>query len=136
MKYDYRKILKRQYKKGKFLIKQRPNCNNDFKKTYDVFHCGICIAFFDTNSIRESVSGWKFFTMAVNGKLKPTVHIDFKKTYAGIRIDFIEIINPILLAQFCFTKKVLIEKVENPCLNIKYMTFSSQERFNEYLMTF
>jgi len=132
---DYRKILKKHYKKGKFTIIQRPNCNNDFKKIYDVFHCGVYIACFDTNSIRESFSGYRFYIVAVNKKFKPTVHIDFNKTHVGVRIDFIEIINPELLAQFYFTKKVLIEKTEKP-MGIEHITFSSPERLNEFMMTF
>ena len=135
MKEDYRKILKKHYKKGKFTIIQRPNCNNDFKKLYDVFHCGIYIAFFDTNSIRKNEDSWKFFTMAVNKKLKPTVYIEFATTHPGIRLNYIEIINPELLAQFSFTKKVLIEKIEKP-IDVKHVTFSSPERLNEYMMTF
>jgi len=139
VKYDYRKILKRQYKKGKFLIKQRPNCNDDFMKIYDVFHCGIYIAFFDTNSMRNDSDYARYgrhYTLAVNNKLKPTVHIEFKTTHSGIRFDCAQIINQELLAQFCFTKRVLIEKTEKPALDIKYVTFSSPERLNEYMMTF
>jgi hypothetical protein len=139
VKYDYIKIFKRQYKKGRFLIKQRPNRNNYFNKMYDVFYCDVFIAYFDTNSIRDDSNYARYgchYTLAVNRKLKPTAHIEFKTTHSGIRLDSVKIINIELLAKFSFTKRVLVEITEKPALDIKYVTFSSPERLNEYMMNF
>jgi len=136
---DYRKILKKQYKKGKFLIKRRLNQNNDFKKIYDLFYCDKFIAFFDTNELTknygyESRLGYHY-ALAKDSKLKTAAHVTFKTTHSGLRIDSIVITNLKILSNFVFSKRVLVEKTEKH-LDIRYVTFSSPERLNEYLLNF